>query len=151
MRVGDFFTLDEFQRSEAAARRGLPVVIPPDYVPAVERLVRKVLDPLRASLVRPIVVLSGYRPPWLNKLVGGAPSSAHLEARAADIVVPGMTPLEVCLAIRRLDLPFDQLILEFGQWTHVAVPREDERPRWQSLEAVKVSGRTVYAPLRLEG
>jgi uncharacterized protein YcbK (DUF882 family) len=34
-------------------------------------------------------VLSGYRCPKLNRLIGGAKNSQHITAQAADIIIPG--------------------------------------------------------------
>jgi uncharacterized protein YcbK (DUF882 family) len=50
---------------------------------------------LREELGRPIIVISGYRSPDYNTKIKGAKRSQHLFAKAADIVVPGMTSLEV--------------------------------------------------------
>jgi hypothetical protein len=70
---------------------------------------------------------------------------------AADIRVPGMTPREVCLAIKGSDLAFDQLIQEFyeegkaGGWTHVSVPNTKEMtPRKQAL-IIDKSGTRPFA------
>lgn len=45
----------------------------------------QVLERLRAIDGRPLPVLSGYRSPATNRLVGGAGRSQHLVGRAADI------------------------------------------------------------------
>lgn len=42
-----------------------------------------------------VVVNSGYRPPAINRVVGGASNSQHLYGAAADIVVSGFRPHEV--------------------------------------------------------
>lgn len=42
-----------------------------------------------------IVINSGYRPPSVNRSVGGASNSQHLYGAAADIVVSGFRPHEV--------------------------------------------------------
>lgn len=42
-----------------------------------------------------IVVNSGYRPPAVNKAVGGATNSQHLYGTAADLVISGFSPQEV--------------------------------------------------------
>lgn len=47
-----------------------------------------------------IVINSAYRPPAVNRLVGGASNSQHLYGAAADIVVSGFRPREV---YRQLD------------------------------------------------
>ncbi len=49
-----------------------------------------------------ITINSGYRTPNHNSIVGGAKSSAHLRAMAADIVVLGKTPNQVHAKILEL-------------------------------------------------
>lgn len=44
-----------------------------------------VLNYLRDKLERPIVVNSAFRSPQVNKQVGGAKRSLHMQGRAADI------------------------------------------------------------------
>lgn len=59
------------------------------------------LDDLRAFLGdRPITITSGYRPPAVNKAVGGVANSRHLFGDAADVVVEGIDSYEV---YRRID------------------------------------------------
>lgn len=60
------------------------------------------LQVLREHLNRPIVVLSGYRTAEYNKKVGGAPHSQHLVARAADIIVSGISPYSLAQIIEEL-------------------------------------------------
>ena len=42
-----------------------------------------------------MIIISGYRTLEYNTKIGGAKRSLHLTAKAADIVVPGLTSLEV--------------------------------------------------------
>jgi Uncharacterized protein conserved in bacteria len=144
------FYLDEFTRSEAAARHG--IVISVDLAGAVffnlRRLCDHVLQPLRDAL-GPVTVLSGYRPPEVNRLVGGASTSQHTQGFAADIVVSGYTPLQVCEWVRDNIQYYDQVIHEFGQWAHVSTSETVYRSRRHQLTAVKTRGvlgikRTVY-------
>lgn len=151
--IGRHFTLQEFTVSALASRLGRDVdQVPQEYLGNLERLVDTCLDPLRERLGRPIVITSGYRPLWLNKLVGGSPTSAHVEGRAADLIVPGVPLLEICKACDELALPFDQVILEFPPtgWVHIGIAHVDAAPRRQRLTALKVSGRTRYFPGHLQ-
>ncbi|MFZ5969326.1 MAG: YcbK family protein [Bacillota bacterium] len=50
------------------------------------------LQKLRDMLGKPVIVVSGYRTPEYNQKVGGATKSLHLEGKAADIKVSGITP-----------------------------------------------------------
>lgn len=139
------FDLAEFCRSQVAARMGRTLEPPASAVANLKRLCVTVLEPLRITLGRPIVITSGYRPIWLNILIGGAPGSAHLTGRAADIRAVGMTPVTLARFIERQGLPADKVILEFGSWVHVQVSRApDAPPRKQYLTARHTGGVTQY-------
>lgn len=138
-----YFRLSEFCQSATAKSHGIDMTPPPAVSANIESLVNNVLDPLRAHLGKAIIVSSGYRPPALNKLVGGAATSQHATGCAADISVAGIPPKQLCEIIIGLKLPFDQLIMEFGRWTHVSF---GPRNRRQVLTAKTVNGKTVYDP-----
>lgn len=119
-----FFTLAEMTRSETAAREGIPNQPAAAEIDHLRALCQTVLDPLRESLGRAIQVNSGYRGPELNRRLGGAASSQHMEGKATDIQSPGMSVLELFQSLIRLGLPFDQLIYEArnatAKWVHVS-------------------------------
>jgi hypothetical protein len=131
MRLSEHFSLQEFEASATAARRGIVNRVPDELMPAVTRTAEQ-LEIVRARLGAPIILLSGYRSPELNRAVGGARNSQHMRGEAADIIVPRVgAPLEVCHRIVDAGVVFDQLIHEYGGWTHVSfVP---ENPRRQVL------------------
>lgn len=145
MNLTEHFTLEELLASDYALRHGIdnnpadPDVLENLHVLAngLER-VKAALDGL------PVMVNSGYRSPKVNAGVGGSKTSAHLRGLAADIVVPGMTPREVCIALSDADwIGFDQVIFE-GTWTHVAFAEVDEKPRGKVLTAVFRKGQPTY-------
>jgi zinc D-Ala-D-Ala carboxypeptidase len=140
------FFLHEFLRSQVASRIGRTVEAPPHIVENLHHLCAVVLQPVRDLLARPVVISSGYRPPWLNSMVGGSPTSAHMQGLAADILVVGLTPLEVCRVVAMSSAPlFDQLIFE-GSWTHLSAAPVGQAPRRQVLTAKFGAGRVTYAP-----
>lgn len=78
-KISEFFTVGEVcQYSE-------------DRIPSSELVknraiaLAKELDQVRKSWGKPILVTSWYRPPAINKAVGGVPNSQHLTGAAADI------------------------------------------------------------------
>jgi len=145
MKLGKYFTLEEMTRSQTAARRGLPNQPTAKQLESLKALVRNVLDPLREALGRPVNINSGFRSEAVNKAVGGSSSSQHRYGEAADIVVPGLTVEQVVARIRSLNLPFDQLIDEFGSWVHVSY---GPRHRRQVLRARRdFNGRTIYTKI----
>ena len=116
------FYLDEFTRSQVAVRHDITISVEPDslVLENLRRLCVNVLQPLREAL-GPVHVTSGYRPLAVNILVGGSSRSQHIDGLAADIVVSGYTPFEVCQWLEQSGRMFDQAIHEFGKWTHVSV------------------------------
>ena len=91
------------------------------------------LEQLRSLLNKPIEVTSGFRSTKVNTAVKGAGNSYHLYGCAADIKVKGMTPYEVCVAIRDSGFDFDQCILEFDNWTHIGIKENNQGNRKQCL------------------
>lgn len=144
MNLAPNFTLKEFLFSETAARMGRDVVPDEGVIANLEYLCKAVLEPLRTALGVPIVISSGYRPAWLNRAIGGSLTSEHMSGRAADIRALGLTPRQVCQRATELDLPTNQIILEFDRWCHISVALSD--PKKQVLTAKFVEGRTVYYP-----
>lgn len=143
--LGKHFTLAEMTASQVASRLGY------DNTPSVEAttclrgLVQHILDPLREKLGKPIIVSSGFRSARVNSAVGGASSSQHCLGQAADINVKGMPVADLVATIRQLNLPFDQLIDEFGDWVHVSYGPEQRR---DVMKARKENGKTVYLRVR---
>lgn len=137
------FKLEEFLQSDTARRHGIDMTPSPAVKRNLELLVANILDPLRDRIGLPIKVTSGFRPRELNPLVGGSNTSQHTIGQAADIVVATLTPKQVCQAIIDAKLPFDQLIWEFGSWTHVSFGGRNRR---QVLTAKRVGKKVVYTP-----
>lgn len=145
MRLSKNFTLAELTFSQTAVRLGIVNVADGRIVENLRALVETVLQPLRDHVGAPIVVTSGYRSSKLNIAVGGSINSEHMDGRAADIICPGMTALELCRAVREQALPFNQLIHEFDSWCHVSIPAPGQDPLRQCLTARRsVRGRVHY-------
>jgi hypothetical protein len=89
MRITNHFGLEEF-----ACRDGTPY--PVEWIEGRLRPLCALLEVLRRELGgHAVAILSGYRTPFYNHFIGGAPASQHLEGRAADIVVSGVSPAAV--------------------------------------------------------
>jgi len=146
IQITNNFYLEEFTQSDMATRMGQEVVVEvgSEIYGHIVHLCETFFQPLRDYLKRPITILSGYRPDWLNTAVGGSPTSDHPLGLAGDFTVEGMTPLEVCLAAQELGLPYKQLIHEFGGWTHGSVPMPGGDADRAELTAYKIGKRTKY-------
>lgn len=145
MQLSPNFTLAEMTVSQEAARRDIPNLPKQSHVDNLQRLCYAILEPLRTKVGKPIVVNSGFRSTAVNSLVGGSKTSDHCDGRAADILIPGLTPKQVCQTIIDLKLPFKQVIEEFGVWTHVSIDIQGETPRREVLTASKYNGKTIYS------
>src|SRR5690242_11290128 len=115
MQLSEHFSLEELIASEVAARQGIDNAPSPPIM-ANLRVLAAGLERVRAALGgKPIHVSSGYRCLALNRAVGGAVRSAHIDGLAADILCPQFgAPLDVCEAIVTAGITTDQIIHEFG-------------------------------------
>jgi zinc D-Ala-D-Ala carboxypeptidase len=138
------FWLREFLWSDSAARMGREIVPTESDINNLRRLCEELLQPIRDALGKPMAITSGLRPPWLNTLIGGAANSEHVDARAADFKVVGMTPYQVTMIISKMDLPWNQLIHEFGSWTHISIAPAAVPPKREIMTAARIDGKTHY-------
>lgn len=142
MNLSEHFTLEELTHSDAAVRNGWNNNPDANEINNLTRLA-ELLEQVRKALGKPITINSGYRSKQVNDSVGSKDTSQHRIGCAADIRVSGMTPNEVCQAIKASDIQFDQLIREFDSWTHISVPNHaGDAPRNQMLIIDKVGTRT---------
>lgn len=140
--LSENFTLDELTFSQTAARLGIDNTPNDVCIKNLESLCGNILQPLRTAIGSPIRINSGFRCAELNAAIRGSPSSQHMTGDAADIDVPGMTPLEVAEKCIALNLPYDQLIHEFKAWVHVSY--DESRSRRAVLTAMLVDKKTKY-------
>lgn len=144
MNLSDHFSLAELTFSQVAARKGISNEPTLAVTENLTRLCADLLEPIRTLLGVPMRIDSGYRSPLVNEAVGGANDSAHLTGRAADLV-----PIEYDLqsafdAIRKSDLPIDQVIFECRAWVHVAIAPAGVEPRHEALIATGHAGAWHY-------
>ncbi len=134
IRLGEFFTLDEFVKTIT----GFEDAPPQEVIDSLTALVKNCLDPIRRAIGKPIKVTSGYRSPEKNASifvdannngvrdageVGSSKTSQHMKGEAADIQIQGMTNQQIIDLIRKLRLPYDQLIDEqqgSSLWVHIS-------------------------------
>ena len=106
MYIPKYFTFHEMiSTASTAQENNLPDW---DDINRLLELCRWILDPVREMYGKPIVVTSGFRTPFLNRLVGGVSTSQHMQGLAADLRCDD--PKALFDLIAESDLPFDQLI-----------------------------------------
>lgn len=89
--ISAHFAADEFY---CRCGRGHEAIEPP-------RALIDGLEKLRGLLGgRPIIITSGHRCADHNAAVGGVVNSAHLKARAADIIIHGVKPSEIAVIVK---------------------------------------------------
>ena len=149
MRLSKNFTLEEFLLSQTATRLSIDMTPGPEIIDNLKRLVTGCLQPLRDEVDAGIFISSGFRPLELNTKIGGSKTSARVRGDAADLKVSGQTPYDTCELIIAMELPFDQVIHEFGRWVHLGV---GDTLRGEQLTAYKKHGKTRYVNgiLRME-
>lgn len=84
-----------------------------------------VMDKIRDHFGSPIMVTSGYRNPWYNKLIGGASNSSHLYGMGCDFVVLSGKGIINCDLVREQLKPlmsiyeFSMEDLPGSNWVHI--------------------------------
>lgn len=137
MFITPHFTLAEMTVSQIAAREGLDNKPGPQALANLD-LLCQALEGVRELCRAPVLISSGFRSQAVNQRVGGARNSAHLSGLAADFTVVEIEPREVVQRILASDLVFDQLILEYDSWVHLAVAAQT--PRREVLTARRGMG-----------
>ena len=149
MKLSTHLDLSEVIRSDSAKRNGISNMPTEEHIANFMLLAEKIFEPIREHFGVPIRISSGYRSKELNAKIGGSATSQHCKGQAVDIDMDGtsLTNKQVFDYIKD-NLPFDQLIWEFGNednpdWVHVSyVPNG----RKQILKAFKMNGATKYFP-----
>jgi len=131
-----YFTISELTRSATAKRLGIDNSPTAAVRNNLQALVENILDPLREEWGAPIVVTSGYRCARLNRAIGGAKYSQHVEGQAADIRTVSdrrEDNMKLLRKIIEMELPFDKLIAEYvdaacrPDWIHVSYSAMNRR------------------------
>ncbi|MCK9282405.1 MAG: D-Ala-D-Ala carboxypeptidase family metallohydrolase [Melioribacteraceae bacterium] len=124
--LSEHFTLEECYASNVALRKGINNKPPQPYIPNIERLCQKVLEPIRNFYNIPFRPNSVYRSAELNREIGGSTESDHVQGNAADIEIPTVSNYDLAIWIKN-HLEFNQLILECytlgnpsSGWVHVS-------------------------------
>lgn len=144
MNLSTHFSYDELTFSEVALRQGIGNTPTSEAIVNLTAVAEWLLEPIRSLLNVPLHINSGYRSPAVNRLVGGAADSAHLQGRAADFVPIGFGRKDAFELIRLSKLPFDQVIFECAAWIHVSIAPEGSEPRREALTATGHPGAWRY-------
>ena len=146
-KISNYISYKEGIFSTTAERLGIDNTPSASILANMVNTACNVFEPLRTHFNHPISVLSFFRCPALNKAVGGASNSQHMTGEAIDLRATGIETNADLFNYIKTNLPFDQLIWEFGDdhnpsWVHVSFSR---RNRKSILKATKTNGHTVYS------
>ena len=132
------FSIRELTYSKTAVDKGI------SNVPSTKELASLMYAITQLERVRTILndcsmlISSGYRCKALNRLVGGVPTSAHVQGLAVDFTSIGYgNTTQIVDAIYKSGLQYDQLILEYpnkaSSWVHIGWAAKGVVPRQQTL------------------
>jgi zinc D-Ala-D-Ala carboxypeptidase len=150
MKLSKHLDLSEVIRSDSAKRLGISNMPTPEHIENFKLLAEKIFEPVREHFKVPIHISSGYRSKELNAKIGGSATSQHCKGEAIDIDMDGSpngVTNKMVFDYIKDNLPFDQLIYEFGDsnnpdWVHVSYNKQKQRK--QVLKAYKINGATKY-------
>ncbi|MBF0315574.1 MAG: peptidase M15 [Oligoflexia bacterium] len=138
MQLSPHFTLEEATFSETATRLGI-VNIPNEQQKQNMIFAAQKLEHVRSLLKYPLKINSWFRTEKVNSAIGGAKSSSHLDGHAIDFSCSGFgSPHAVCIYLSQQKIEWDQVILEYNQWTHISF---DPKNRKQLL--------TIFNPQKI--
>lgn len=133
-RVTTHFSVDEFAQP---ARHGFPDVVPYPHTWVISRLTPlcELLEVIgKAAGRRRIKVLSGYRDADYNAAIGGARKSQHMDGRAADIEIDGMSAIDshalVLQLYRAQAIPRLRGLGSYTTFVHIDIRQSFYLRRW---------------------
>lgn len=120
------FSIKELIRSQNAINAGIDNTPNIEQIDNLLNLIFYCLQPIRDKLKKPMIITSGFRNSKVNFLAGGRINSQHLEGKAADFKVNGMTVQQIINFIVNSGIEFDQLINE-KTWVHISFNKGKNR------------------------
>lgn len=160
-KISPHLTYYEVIKSVTAIKKGIDNEPDHEALENIKLLATHVFEPLREivsterGVSTPLRITSCFRSIELNKAIGGSSKSDHCYGKAMDIDIDGIYQKDDLMNadlfyIIEEQLPFDQLIWEFGDddnpsWVHVGY-RSPTKNRASILRAKSVRGRTTYEP-----
>ena len=122
--LSNHFSLEEATYSETAIRLNLDNQ-PDETILSNMIFTATQMDLIREAVDVPIKINSWLRIPEVNQAVGGVGHSAHMDGFAVDCNCSKFScPLEFAEFVRDYlntnNIPFDQIIHEYGSWMHIS-------------------------------
>ena len=121
------FSITELIHSDNAIKAGIDNTPTISDIDNLLNLIFFCLQPIRDKLKKPMIITSGFRNSQVNFLAGGKGNSQHLDGKAADFIVKGMTPKQIIDFIVKTNIEYDQLINEYNKWVHISFNKNHNR------------------------
>lgn len=131
--LSEHFTLQELTASSTARRLDIPNVPNTQQVENLRALATEQLEEVSRLWGVAVHVDSAFRSTAVNKAVGGAVNSQHRDGNAADLIPHELELKTAYEMVLNSNIPFDQLIYEFGDWVHISRAPTGQKPRHQAL------------------
>lgn len=152
MKIGQT-TLERVIKSETAIRHGIENYPDAHQLHAIKLLAENIYDPLCEHFKMTIPYNSWLRTSVLNSIIGGARNSQHVKGEAVDLDMDGSgSPITNSALFYYIyhNLPFDQLIWEFGNdqnpaWVHVSFSQDKQRKQVLKIRS-RASGYETFKP-----
>lgn len=135
------FAPEEFINSNIAAKLKIKNI--PNYAQLTAGMVlADKMQQLRDAINKSFHITSGFRCAELNKAVGGALNSWHMQFLACDFNIQGLEPYEAALAIKATKISIDKVFVERG-CIHMQTNINDAKNRNFFGSAAKINGQWV--------
>lgn len=125
MKISPNFFLQEFKALEN-----------PVHIANYTALCFFALEPIRKKFGGPVMITSGYRNPHYNEMIGGSPTSQHVDAEACDFIIPNVSMKKVFeFACKELAWPGQIMFYAKRGHCHIGLPRINLAPTHKIEEA----------------
>lgn len=119
--ISEHITYEEATQSPTALRSGINNQPNDIQLGNMVLVSEKCFEPLRKWYGKPIKINSFFRCETLNKVVGGAKNSQHVEGCAIDMSAGSKEENKKIFEWAKANLQYDQLINEYNySWVHIS-------------------------------
>tara|TARA_R110002096_G_scaffold135925_1_gene288119 strand:- start:135 stop:575 length:441 start_codon:yes stop_codon:yes gene_type:complete len=128
------FSIDELTFSETATRHGIDNTATGNALDNIYKTAKEMENVRELLDNKPIFISSGYRCLALNELLKSKSTSAHIQGLAVDFTCRQYgAPKKIMDVIVKSEIQYNQVILEYDRWIHIAFCKYKETPKKEAL------------------
>jgi uncharacterized protein YcbK (DUF882 family) len=121
MQISKYVSYNEATKSQTAIRHGIKNEPNDEQLQNMKIVAIKCFDPIREFYGKPLRVSSFFRSLELNRKVGGAKNSLHLNGQSIDFDAGSIQENKKIFEWAKDNLEYDQLINEYNfSWVHIS-------------------------------